>query len=47
MNEIANLCDLVGANVEMVRKASDPMPAIGSKFLYPAAATAARASPRT
>ena len=33
MNEIANLCDLVGADVEMVRKGSGSDARIGSKFL--------------
>ena len=32
MNEIANLCDLVGANVEMVRKGIGSDARIGSKF---------------
>ena len=35
MNEVANLCDLVGANVEMVRKGIGSDSRIGSKFLYP------------
>lgn len=35
MNEIANLCDLVGADVEMVRKGIGSDMRIGSKFLYP------------
>lgn len=47
MNEIANLCDLVGANVEWCARASDPMPASAASSSTPAAATAARASPRT
>lgn len=35
MNDIANLCDLVGANVDMVRKGIGADARIGSKFLYP------------
>lgn len=35
MNEIANLCDRVGADVEMVRKGIGADVRIGSKFLYP------------
>ena len=35
MNDIANLCDLVGADVEMVRKGSGSDVRIGNKFLYP------------
>lgn len=35
MNDIANLCDLVGANVDMVRKGIGADTRIGSKFLYP------------
>ncbi len=35
MNDIANLCDLVGANVDMVRKGIGADVRIGSKFLYP------------
>ena len=35
MNDIANLCDLVGANVDMVRKGIGVDTRIGSKFLYP------------
>ena len=35
MNDIANLCDLVGANVDMVRKGIGADSRIGSKFLYP------------
>lgn len=35
MNDIANLCELVGANVSMVRKGISSDSRIGSKFLYP------------
>jgi len=35
MNDVANLCDLMGANVEMVRKGIGADVRIGSKFLYP------------
>ena len=35
MNDIANLCDLVGADVNMVRKGIGADARIGSKFLYP------------
>lgn len=34
MNDIANLCELVGADVTMVRKGIGADPRIGSKFLY-------------
>ena len=34
MNDIANLCDLVGANVDMVRKGIGTDARIGNKFLY-------------
>lgn len=35
MNDIANLCDLVGADVGMVRKGIGSDHRIGTKFLYP------------
>lgn len=35
MNDIANLCDRVGADVEMVRKGIGSDVRIGNKFLYP------------
>ena len=35
INEVANLCDITGANVEMVRKGIGSDPRIGNKFIYP------------
>ena len=35
MNDIANLCEIVGADVDMVRKGIGSDTRIGSKFLYP------------
>ena len=34
MNDVANLCELVGADVNMVRKGIGSDPRIGQKFLY-------------
>ncbi len=34
MNDIANLCDIVGADINMVRKGIGSDPRIGNKFIY-------------
>jgi len=47
MNEIANLAERVGADVELVRQGIGADPRIGYHFIYPGAATAARVFPRT
>jgi len=35
MNDLANLCDLVGADINSVRKGIGTDPRIGNKFIYP------------
>ena len=47
MNELANLAEKLGADIEMVRRGIGADPRIGFTFCTPAAVTAARASRRT
>jgi len=47
MNELSNIAERVGADIEKVRVGIGSDPRIGYQFIYPAAATAAPASPRT
>ena len=47
INEIANLCDEIGATVDDVVAGLAPDPRIGGSYLAPASATAAPASRRT
>ena len=47
MNEMANIAERVGADIEQVRNGIGTDPRIGYHFIYPGAAMAARASPRT
>jgi hypothetical protein len=47
INEIADLCEKVGADVHDVARGIGLDGRIGRKFLHPARASAARASPRT
>jgi UDPglucose 6-dehydrogenase len=47
MNELANLAEILEADIEAVRKGIGSDPRIGYHFIYPAAASADPASPRT
>jgi UDPglucose 6-dehydrogenase len=47
MNEMANIAERVGADIEMVRHGIGSDPRIGYSFIYPGAATAVPASRRT
>ena len=47
MNEIANVCEVFGADVDQVRLAIGVRQRIGTSFLFPGVVTAAAASQRT
>jgi UDPglucose 6-dehydrogenase len=47
MNELANLAEVLGADIEMVRQGIGSDPRIGYHFLYPGVAMVGHASPRT
>jgi UDPglucose 6-dehydrogenase len=47
MNEVANLADLLGADIEMVRQGIGSDPRIGYHFLYPVRATVEAAFQKT
>jgi len=47
MNELAGLCDAVGADIELVRKGLGADARIGSKFLYAGRGSGEAAFPRT
>jgi len=47
MNELANLAEQLGADIEAVRIGIGADPRIGTAFIYPGVGTAARVFPRT
>jgi len=47
MNDVAMLCERVGADVDSVRKAMGADERIGQKFLFPGCGYGGAASPRT